>query len=191
MEDSERIGRKQSLSPTVAIIKLGGQTFVPVGDTRILEGDMSIMDIACQLARDASWYSADDENYVRKHLHENGFILKAKADGCLAGFLIVRFPKDAGDNLGSYVRLTKEQRQYVAHMESVAVSPDYRGNKLQRCLMAEGEKNLKDTQYKYLMGTAHPENIYSVKAKLDYEIVAEDNKYGGRPGYVFFKKIEK
>ncbi|BDF15109.1 hypothetical protein CLOSCI_03949 [[Clostridium] scindens ATCC 35704] len=40
MEDSERIGRKQSLSPTVAIIKLGGQTFVPVGDTRILEGDM-------------------------------------------------------------------------------------------------------------------------------------------------------
>lgn len=27
-------------SPTVAIIKLGGQTFVPVGDTRILEGDM-------------------------------------------------------------------------------------------------------------------------------------------------------
>ena len=60
---------------------------------------MSIMDIACQLARDASWYSADDENYVRKHLHENGFILKAKADGCMDGFLIVRFPKDAGDNL--------------------------------------------------------------------------------------------
>ena len=28
------------MSPTVAIIKLGGQTFVPVGDTRILEGDM-------------------------------------------------------------------------------------------------------------------------------------------------------
>lgn len=154
---------------------------------------MSIMDMACQIARDASWYCADDENYVRKHLHENGFILKAKADGCLAGFLIVRFPKDAGDNLGSYVRLTKEERQYVAHMESVAVSPDYRGNKLQRCLMAEGEKNLKDTQYKYLMGTAHPENIYSVNnfLQLDYEIVAEDNKYGGRPGYVFFKKIEK
>ena len=59
--------------------------------------------------------------------------------------------------------------------------------------MAEGEKNLKDTQYKYLMGTAHPENIYSVNnfLQLDYEIVAEDNKYGGRPGYVFFKKIEK
>ena len=43
------------------------------------------------------------------------------------------------------------------------------------------------------MGTAHPENIYSVNnfLQLDYEIVAEDNKYGGRPGYVFFKKIEK
>lgn len=33
-------GRKQSLSPAVAIIKRGSQTFVPVGDTRILEGDM-------------------------------------------------------------------------------------------------------------------------------------------------------
>ena len=71
----------------------------------------------------------------------------------------------------------------MAHMESAAVSPDYRGYKLQRCLMDEGEKILKDTQYKYLMGTAHPENIYSVNnfLQLDYEIVAEDNKYGGLP----------
>ena len=154
---------------------------------------MSVMDISCQLARDASWYCADDDNYVRKHLHENGFILKAEAEGRLAGFLIVRFPKNANDNLGSYVRLTKEEMQYVAHMESAAVSPDYRGYKLQRCLMDEGEKILKDTQYKYLMGTAHPENIYSVNnfLQLDYEIVAEDNKYGGLPRYVFYKKIEK
>ena len=40
---------------------------------------------------------------------------------------------------------------------------------------------------------AHPENIYSVNnfLQLDYEIVAEDNKYGGLPRYVFYKKIEK
>lgn len=154
---------------------------------------MSVMDISCRMARDVSWYCADDEKYVRKHLRENGFILKAEADGCLAGFLIVRFPKDEEDNMGCYVRLTKEEKQHVAHMESAAVSPDFRGYKLQRCLMAEGEKILMDSEYKYLMGTAHPENIYSVNnfLQLDYEIVAEDNKYGGLPRYVFYKKLEE
>ncbi len=43
----------------------------------------------------------------------------------------------------------------------------------------------------FLMGTAHPENVYSVNKfkKLGYEIVAEDLKYGGLPRYIFCKEI--
>ena len=71
------------------------------------------------------------------------------------------------------------------------VDEEFRGKGLQKSLMEVAEEQLKFLGYHWLMGTAHPENVYSVSnfRKLGYEIVAEDLKYGGLPRYVFCKKI--
>lgn len=152
---------------------------------------MALMNLAKELTENKEWYSTDDEAFVRRHLTEEGFILKAVDEDQLAGFFIARYPGDAEDNLGKYWNLTNAKLHQVAHMESAAVHPDYRGRGIQKELMARGERILKQKGYYYLMGTAHPDNVYSVNnfLKLGYEILTKTEKYGGLPRYVFGKMM--
>lgn len=150
----------------------------------------SIMEQTCSMMQNPEWYIIEDAAYLKQHVEEEGTILKAVVDGVMAGFLVIRYPKEAEDNLGSYVSLTEEERKFVAHMESAAVRPEFRGMGIQKKLMKKGEEILADTEYIYLMGTAHPDNVYSVNnfQQLGYEIVAQEKKYGGLPRYVFYRK---
>lgn len=151
----------------------------------------SIMEQACSLMQNPEWYVIEDIPYLKKHVEQEGTILKAVVDGVLAGFLVIRYPKEAEDNLGSYVSLTAQERELVAHMESAAVRPEFRGMGIQKKLMKKGEEMLANTEYTYLMGTAHPDNVYSVNnfRQLGYEIIAKENKYGGLSRYVFYREI--
>lgn len=152
---------------------------------------MELMNLAKELTANKEWYSTDDEAFVRRHIEKEGFILKAIDGDHLAGFFIARFPKDAEDNLGEYWNLAGDDLHMVAHMESAAVHPDDRGQGIQKRLMADAEEILRQRGYRYLMGTAHPDNVYSVNnfLKLGYEILAKTEKYGGLPRYVFGKKV--
>ena len=152
---------------------------------------MNIMHTALGLVEDKSWYAVDGEEFVGKCIEGQGFTLKALVDGNIAGFLTIRYPWKDDDNLGDYIRLSEEEKMYVAHMESAAVLPEYRGLRIQNQLMAKGFELLKETEYKYVMGTAHPDNIFSVNnfLKLGYEIVADVKKYGGLRRYVFAQRI--
>lgn len=71
------------------------------------------------------------------------------------------------------------------------VDKKFRGRGLQKKLMEVAEERLELLGFRWLMGTAHPENVYSVHnfQKLGYEIVAEALKYGGFLRYVFCKEI--
>lgn len=152
---------------------------------------MKIMETAYQTVKNDEWFFMDSEEFTRQHIEEKGFTLIAREDGCIAGFLSIRFPGEEKDNLGSHIGLSKEERKHVAHMETAAVLPQYRGMGIQKSLMREAEELLRETPYRYLMGTAHPDNTYSVNnfLKLEYEIVDEGMKYGNLPRYVFCKKL--
>ena len=152
---------------------------------------MHIMHTALGLVEDKSWYAVDGEEFVAKCIEGQGFTLKAIVDEKIAGFLTVRYPWKEDDNLGDYIGLSENEKMYVAHMESAAVLPEYRGLRIQNQLMAKGFELLKETEYKYVMGTAHPDNVFSVNnfLKLGYEIVADVKKYGGLRRYVFSQII--
>ena len=152
---------------------------------------MNIMHTALGLVEDKSWYAVDSEEFVAKCIEGQGFTLKAIVEGNIVGFLTVRYPWGDDDNLGDYIGLSEEEKMYVAHMESAAVLPEYRGLRIQNQLMARGFELLKETEYKYVMGTAHPDNVFSVNNfhKLGYEIVADVKKYGGLRRYVFSQSI--
>lgn len=159
------------------------------------EGDVfrisEISEKAYRQMEHKDWFVRDDMECIKRHISQEGFILKAVVSGETAGFLMIRRPMDAEDNLGAYLDLDERERQLVAHMETAAVEENYRGLGIQKKLMAEGEEILKRQGCKYLMGTAHPDNIYSVNnfLKLGYEIAAEDKKYGGLPRYIFCRRI--
>ena len=92
---------------------------------------MEILKGACGMVKDPAWFyvedGEEDEELLRQHVEEKGFILKAEAKDEIAGFLMVRFPGEEADNLGSHLGLSKEAMEQVAHMETAAVRPKYCG----------------------------------------------------------------
>lgn len=138
---------------------------------------------------DPSWFCMDEPDFITKHIDREGFILKAVDNQVLAGFLIVRFPNKAEDNLGIYQNLTEYQMKQVAHMETVVISKEYQGNKLQIKLMKAAEEILKDTTYQYFFATVHPDNQYSLNnfIRLNYSVIKTVKKYGGLDRHILYK----
>lgn len=141
-----------------------------------------VMEIGFATTKSEDWYVVDDEEFIARHINEEGYILKYMVDGRLAGFLLVRHPNLAEDNLVRYLPdWTEETLKLVAHMESAAVLPEYHGQKIQQKLLLAAEEIEKKHGTSYLMATVHPENIYSGRNReqLGYQCLLETEKYGG------------
>ena len=140
------------------------------------------------------WFVADDSEYTTRILKEgNGLGYKAveKDSGAIAGIFIVALPGMKEENLGRDIELAQEELGKVAHMESVAILPSYRGNGLQYALMQQGEADLRKMGYSYLMCTVHPDNLYSKNnvIRQGYEVVLTKEKYGGYIRDILLKKL--
>ena len=125
------------------------------------------------------WFEAEDEEFLAKHIREEGFTLLAKKNGQTAAIMIVRIPGLAEDNLGEYLKIA-------------VVVPEYQGYGLQYELFCQSEAIVKNKQMRYLMATVHPDNIYSFRnmEKLGMKAVLETKKYGGKRRYVMSKTLE-
>lgn len=147
----------------------------------------------CQAAiQNKDWYVVDDRAFIERHISEEGYILKYMQEEQIAGFLLVRHPKLAEDNLGRYLpEWTDEMLYQVAHMESAAVLPEYRGRKIQKKLLLCAEELEREQGTAYLMATVHPDNVYSSGnlEALGYECLQETEKYGGLRRRILCKKL--
>ena len=83
-------------------------------------------------------------------------------------------------NYGYTVGMAQEELLKVVNMDTAAVHPDYRGQGLQRKLMAYAEKALAEGGERILMCTVHPDNRYSLQNVLSqgYQIAATQPMYG-------------
>ena len=140
------------------------------------------------------WFVADDSESIWRLLQEEkGIAYKAveKSTGAVAGVLIAAMYGMGEENLGHDIGLPKEELKTVAHMESVAVLPEYRGYGLQYFLMQEAQKELIVRGFRYFMCTIHPDNIYSKSnaVRQGYEVVMTKEKYGGYIRDILLKKL--
>ncbi len=143
---------------------------------------------------DNDWFAADNGEHVRQIL-ANGLgkcyqAIEIKT-GKTAGIFIVAFPGENDENLGHDIGLKPHQLKLVAHMDSAAVLPQYRGHNLQLLLMKQAENDLKIAGYRYLMCTIHPDNVYSKNAALsqNYKVMMTKEKYGGYLRDILLKEI--
>ena len=124
------------------------------------------------------WFAVDPDEETRE-LAEAGDLefWLAECQGRLAGVFSVVHPRLRECNLGWELGLTEPELRRVTHMDTAAVHPDCRGQGLQRRLLQEGEKVLKD---RILLCTIHPDNQYSLKnaLKLGYTIEKQVARYG-------------
>ena len=95
------------------------------------------------------------------------------------------------DNYGLDINLEKDLLPLVGHIESTIVHPNYRGNSLQKHLIAAIEELIDRNKFSILCATVHPDNKASLKTflKLGYEVKIEKEKYGGLRRYVLMKSI--
>lgn len=130
------------------------------------------------------WYVADNAEYIEKILltgKGEGYMAVAEDTKEIAGIFMVTFPGSSADNLGHDLNFSQEQLLLTAHMDSAAVLPKYRGNRLQYRLMQEAERDLRAMGYRYLLCTIHPDNRFSQANALrqGYKVVKTTKKYGG------------
>lgn len=65
---------------------------------------MAVMHEAKNDKEHPDWFVSDDEEYVRTHIEEQGFVIVAQtADGSVAGFFLIKYPENREDNLGTYL----------------------------------------------------------------------------------------
>ncbi len=153
-----------------------------------------VIQLVWQQIEQKDWFVADDSEYTRYTLTEgNGIGYKAfEADSrALAGVFIAALPGDREENLGRDIGLSQDELGKVAHMESVAILPQYRGNGLQYILMKTAEEELRKQGYRHLMCTVHPDNKYSRSNMIrqGYQVVLTKEKYGGYLRDILLKEI--
>lgn len=77
-----------------------------------------IVKLAGEIVPVKEWFEAEDEEFLAKHIREEGFTLLAKKNGQTAAIMIVRIPGLAEDNLGEYLKISRKEMKRVAHLYS-------------------------------------------------------------------------
>lgn len=153
-------------------------------------GIMAVMEEARKETLHPDWFVADNEEFVREHLEEKGFVIVAQSADTdqTAGFFLVKYPEEE-ENLGYYLGLDEEQLSHVAVMDSVAVASAYRGYGLQGKMLKAAEQLLDKNAFYYLMCTIHPDNKFS-RHNMEshgYEVKKIALCYGGLPRCILLK----
>lgn len=154
-----------------------------------------ILEVYEQIPEDQKdWFVVDPREETWNRLTQGiawGYKAVEMKSGQLAGVFTAVFPGTASSNLGYDIGLPEGELPFVAHMDTAAISPAYRGHGLQRRLMEYAEEELHRAGYRYLCCTAHPENRYSENNILaqGYRIITTKEKYGGFLRDIFLKEI--
>lgn len=118
-----------------------------------------------------------DEEYFQRIFSLKRSVIGIVCNGKLIGYSFILIPglRDDGlcENLGVDLNLPDEELSKVAHLQSVAVHPVYRGNGLQK-IMAEAHLHLIDEMgYVHVCSTVSPKNPISLANLLSCGFLIE------------------
>ena len=105
----------------------------------------------------AVWFVMDEADFLKDVLESGrGFIYMAIDAGTekLAGVMDILTPGLEKDNLGYDAGFRGEKLLRTAHVDSVAILPEYRGMRLQAILMEAAEQELAVKGYRYMTASA-------------------------------------
>lgn len=139
------------------------------------------------------FYACSDKEEFISTINEKGKIIgyvSLKDNELIAMSVYIEYGYDE-HNYGYDIKFEGEELLKVGQLESMVVSEDYRGNKLQKRMGEILENLCRISGKKYICATVAPENIYSMNTfkDLGYKIVADKLKYGGLRRYVLVKEL--
>ena len=142
------------------------------------------------------WFAADPPDQSRRLLAQGKMTAYQAVEtetGKLAGVFLTAYPGKSKENLGRDIGLPVTALERAAHMDTVAILPEYRGNRLQRRLMCRAEEDLRQKGFRYLLCTVHPENRFSKDNLLrqGYRAAKTTEKYGGLLRDILWKELKQ
>ena len=155
-----------------------------------LDSILWIMERACRSVPDPAWFVASDRDFLQDCLAGKGFILLAEGLTGPSGFLVVKYPGDEPGHLGRDAGLPEAELPCCAYMDTVAVLPEARGNRLHIRLLAAAEQALSGSARCHWLATVHPQNRYSLQnfTACSYRVAATRKKYGGLDRHILYKR---
>lgn len=124
-------------------------------------------------------------------LNGRGMVYGAFHNNELIAFRAMLEPEIDDEHLGKDAGLNESELSSVLYSEISNVSPEYRGNDLQRILGELLFEQVDTKRYQYICTTVAPFNIASLKDKfaLGMHIVSLQKKYGGMLRYTLVRDL--
>jgi len=152
---------------------------------------MKLQGIVARNLPDHEMFRIDSEEYFKRHFSGAHNVIGVIAEEELSAYCVISFPGLEGDNFGRDIGLKPEELSKVAHMETVAVHPAYRGNSLQRRIGRIHLDLLRTMDCEHILCTVSPKNYPSLRNLFffDFTIRALKVKYGWMLRGILYKNI--
>ncbi len=128
---------------------------------------------------------------LKSCLKDPHYTIGAFKENNLVAFCILYDGKNTDENIGKDIGINEKDLTSVANIKLVIVSPQHRGNGLQKKLITLLEKIAQEKGKKMLCTTVSPYNTVSIKnfEALGFVFHSTKTKYGGLKRNIYFKKI--
>lgn len=104
-------------------------------------------------------------------------------------YRIVYFPRDRDFNLAKDSALPTAEHDWVAHWDTIAVLPEWRGYGLARLMNSTALSELAGTPFRHLFATSSPRNPHGVRSLVDagFRPIRLLVKFGGKLRFLCYR----
>lgn len=156
-----------------------------------LKDIMDLQDLIIHSLVDKEIFRTHSIDYFRDHFQmENSTIGTFTKDGLIA-YSVLYFPGEGEDNFGVDINIPQEELNKVAHLATVAVHPEYRGNSLQSMMQGIHLEVAKGMGYEHACCMISPKNRPSLQNIFSHGLIikALKVKFGWRLRYIMHKSL--
>lgn len=138
-------------------------------------------------------YRPNTREFYKRHVGQEGQSIGIFVRDVLVAFVILRFARWAGDNLGRDLGVTEDMLSQVVHIEECAVRPGYRGRGFQRFLTRLRLDSARRAGFRFAASTVAPGNVASLSNLLRCGLSARtlSKKYGGYIRLIMCRDLQR
>lgn len=138
---------------------------------------------------DTSTFQTSTPEFISYCLADGGHCYGVSRGGETVAYRMVYFPRDRAFNLAKDTALPPAEYSRVAHWDTIAVLPQWRGFQLARLLNTRALADLVETDIRHLLATSSPANPHGVRSLLEagFRPVRLVRKFGGRLRFLCYR----
>ncbi|MFJ7776958.1 GNAT family N-acetyltransferase [Streptomyces yangpuensis] len=138
---------------------------------------------------DPSVFQTSTPEFIAYCLADGGRCYRVVHDGEPVAYRMVYFPRDRAFNLAKDTSLPPAEYDAVAHWDTVAVLPEWRGHGLARLMNVRALGDLTDTGIRHVLATSSPDNPHGVRTLMEagFRPVGLVEKFGGKLRFLLYR----